>query len=102
MFGRNNDNNDGGAEQSQQPMISLPDLIEYTVKLLHGKGEEKVVGHLAQTPDSGGLNILRAVFVDEGCTQPGTVVAAFYAPGMWFSVKADYVGYERQSALAIH
>lgn len=97
MFGRGNEN-PGNDDQPQR--LEFPALVIYEV--LTGKGEwEKVAGHNCQVTE-GHLIIMRGVFINEECTQPGAVPAMFYAPGEWKRVKTDYTGFERRSELAIN
>lgn len=97
MFGRGNDNSENDAPPQQ---LEFPALVIYEV--LTSKGDwENVAGHNCQVTE-GHLIIMRGVFINEECTQPGAVPAGFYAPGEWVRVKTDYKGFERKSELAIH
>jgi hypothetical protein len=97
MFGRNNENQ----QENEAPQrMEFPEPVIYEV--LTSSGEwEKVVGHNCQVVE-GHLIIMRGVFVNEECTQPGAVPAGFFAPGEWRRAKTDYQGFQRKSDLAIN
>jgi hypothetical protein len=89
---------DPNAPDSQEPLIIPPPR---TLKILLANGEEtEAEGHVVQTPDSGGLNILRMVQVSE--TQAFQHLELMLAPGEWKRVVEVMRVPDRLSLVTLH
>lgn len=96
-------------EPQMPPPQEIPELAEFEVETyrFNADGPDeykwvKIQGHGVQVTQSGALYVIRAIFIDEECRQPGPITTHVFAPGEWRRVKTNYEGYKPKSELAIH